>query len=123
MSWIRDLMSRRQIDRDLDDEIQQHLDEKIDGLVSQGMSRESALLAAHREFGNVAHLQERGRDVWRWQPVEEFFADLRFAIRQLRKAGESLRDIAAELNRRGIKTKEGRPWLFTTIKGILNRVA
>ncbi|MSQ94419.1 MAG: recombinase family protein [Gemmataceae bacterium] len=44
-------------------------------------------------------------------------------IRKLRAAGESLRAIAAELNVRGIGTKEGRPWLFTTVKGILARAA
>jgi len=86
MSWIGSLISRRRIDRDLADEIQAHLDEKIEGLVAQGLSREQALLAARREFGNVAHFEERGRDVWRWQPVEEIFSDLRFAVRQLRKA-------------------------------------
>jgi putative ABC transport system permease protein len=85
MSWIGDLLSRRRIERDLADEIQAHLDEKADALVAQGLSRERALLAARREFGNVAHTVECGRDVWRWRPVEEFFADLRFAVRQLRK--------------------------------------
>lgn len=44
-------------------------------------------------------------------------------IRELREAGESLRAIADELNRRGISTKEGRPWIHTTVKGILARAA
>ena len=44
-------------------------------------------------------------------------------IRQLRTKGESLRAIAADLNRRRVATKEGRPWLFTTIQGILSRAA
>src|SRR5262249_5495427 len=39
-------------------------------------------------------------------------------MRELRAAGESLRAIAAELNKRSIGTKEGRPWKFTSIKGI-----
>lgn len=42
---------------------------------------------------------------------------------QLRAAGQTLRDIAAELNKRGVATKEGRPWLFTSVKGILARQA
>jgi predicted permease len=86
MSWIGDLVSRRRIERDLADELQAHLDERVDALVSQGLSCDQARLAARREFGNVAHIAERGRDVWRWLPVEDFFADLRFAVRQLRKA-------------------------------------
>jgi hypothetical protein len=40
-----------------------------------------------------------------------------------RRVVQSLRAIAAELNRQGIQTKEGRQWFFTTIQGILNRAA
>ena len=86
MSWLGDLLLRRQIESDLAAEIQAHLDEKVDGLVAQGLSRESARLAARREFGNVTRTEERGREVWRWRAVEDFLADLRFAVRQLRKA-------------------------------------
>jgi DNA invertase Pin-like site-specific DNA recombinase len=44
-------------------------------------------------------------------------------MQDLRAAGESLRDIAEELNRRGICTKEGRPWKHTSAQGILARAA
>jgi site-specific DNA recombinase len=44
-------------------------------------------------------------------------------MRCLRSTGESLRDIAAELNRRGIATKEGRAWIHTSVKGILARAS
>lgn len=44
-------------------------------------------------------------------------------VRELRAAGESMRAIAAELNRRQIATKEGKPWKHSTIQSILNRVA
>jgi site-specific DNA recombinase len=44
-------------------------------------------------------------------------------IRELRAAGETLRDIAAELNRRGVATKGGKPWHFGTVKRILERAA
>lgn len=44
-------------------------------------------------------------------------------MRELRAAGETLRDIADELNRREIQTKEGKPWKHTTVKGILARAA
>jgi site-specific DNA recombinase len=33
----------------------------------------------------------------------------------------SYRAIARELNKRGIPTKKGRPWIYTTVKGILSR--
>lgn len=44
-------------------------------------------------------------------------------LRDLRAAGMSLRTIAAELNARGIATKEGRPWIFTSVAGILARAS
>jgi DNA invertase Pin-like site-specific DNA recombinase len=53
-------------------------------------------------------------------PAEQAAIEL---ISKLRAAGKSLRGIAAELNRRGIGTKQGGQWLFTTVKGILARAA
>ena len=44
-------------------------------------------------------------------------------IRELRDAGESLRKIAAELERRQIATKEGKPWTHSTIQRIVSRAA
>ena len=44
-------------------------------------------------------------------------------MKELRAAGETLRDIADELNRRGIHTKEGKGWKHTTVSGILARAA
>ncbi len=46
------------------------------------------------------------------------------AIRRLKAAGQSLREIAAEMARRGILTKEGKAqWSHTTIARILQRTA
>ena len=47
-------------DRDLADEIAQHLEEKVDALVAAGMPREKPSAAARREFGNVTLIEERG---------------------------------------------------------------
>jgi predicted permease len=49
------------------------------------MSERDARLAARREFGNVAAISERGREVWQWPVIESFFTDVRFGLRQLRK--------------------------------------
>lgn len=86
MRWFSDLFSRRQLHQDLADEIQQHLEEKIDELIGSGMSRQEAATAARREFGNVVRLQEKSRDVWRWSAMEDLFTDVRYALRQLRKS-------------------------------------
>lgn len=85
MNWIRQLFTRRQVYRDLAEEIRQHLDEKVDALVQSGLSREEAVAAARREFGNVTSLEERGREVWQWPTVESLVFDIRYALRQLRR--------------------------------------
>jgi DNA invertase Pin-like site-specific DNA recombinase len=41
----------------------------------------------------------------------------------LRAARTSLRDIAGELDRRGIPTKSGRPWKHSTVHDVLKRLA
>ena len=44
-------------------------------------------------------------------------------MKELRAAGQTLRNIAAELNRRNVATKEGGQWKHTTVSGILARAA
>jgi predicted permease len=85
MNRIKQLFTRRRLYDDLSEEIRQHLEEKIDTLIQKGMSREEAAAAARREFGNVASLEERGREVWQWPSLESVFLDLRYALRQLRR--------------------------------------
>ncbi|MGC2388907.1 MAG: ABC transporter permease [Candidatus Acidiferrum sp.] len=84
MSKLKQFFSRRRVYNDLSDEIRQHLEEKIEEFVAHGMTRKEAAEAARREFGNVALLEEDSRDVWRWLPIEHFFADARYALRMLR---------------------------------------
>src|SRR5215469_1835316 len=86
MTWLRQLFSRRRLYDDLSEEIQQHLEEKIAGLVAEGMSRADATRAARREFGNVSQTEEESREVWRWPSLESFLADIRFGARTLRKS-------------------------------------
>ncbi|HYK88026.1 MAG TPA: ABC transporter permease, partial [Acidobacteriota bacterium] len=85
MKWIRHLSSRRKLYGELSEEIQAHLEEKVDELVAGGMSRHEAAAAARREFGNVTLIEERGRDVWRWPSLDDFLMDVRFGVRMLRR--------------------------------------
>jgi len=86
MNWIKQLFSRRRLYSDLSAEIQEHLAEKVDELVASGMSREEATTAARREFGNVLLLEERSREVWQWPALENFFRDVRYGARMLRRS-------------------------------------
>ena len=46
--------------------IQGHLEEKIAELIDDGMVREETERIAHREFGGVALIEQRSREVWQW---------------------------------------------------------
>jgi macrolide transport system ATP-binding/permease protein len=85
MNWLKQLISRRRLYNDLSDEIQEHLDEKIEELVAAGVPRKEASARARREFGNVTLLKEDSRAVWRWPSIEGFLTDLRYGVRVLRK--------------------------------------
>jgi putative ABC transport system permease protein len=85
MNWTKQLFSRQHLYRDLSAEIEEHLAEKVDELVAGGMSREEATFAARREFGNILLIEERSREVWQWPILENFFRDVRYGARMLRK--------------------------------------
>jgi predicted permease len=84
MIWLDRLIHRRRLEQDLAEEIRQHLDEREAEFRANGLSAEEAHYAARRAFGNVTRLEEEGRVVWRWNRLEDLYADLRYAVRQLR---------------------------------------
>jgi hypothetical protein len=84
MHWLRQLFTRRQIYRDLSEEIKQHLAEKVEALMAEGMSRRDAEYAAKREFGNIARIEESAHEPWMWPRAENILSDIRFAFRKLR---------------------------------------
>lgn len=83
--WLRQIIARRRLSSDLSEEIRQHLSEKIEELIADGIPREAALHRARREFGNIARIEEQGREVWSWPWIENRLADLSFAFRQMRR--------------------------------------
>ena len=50
------------------------------------MPAEEAMRTARREFGNIAMIEQRGREVWQWPTIESFCGDVKFALRQLGKS-------------------------------------
>src|SRR4051812_940663 len=73
------------VDRTLDEEMQFHIEARVDDLVAAGMTREAAELAASRQFGNRLRIRESSRDVKLLPWVESVFKDIRFALRMFRK--------------------------------------
>jgi predicted permease len=85
MNWLSQLFLRRRMYGELSEEIREHLEEKTDELVAGGMSREEATRTARRAFGNVGLAEENARGVWRWVSIENFFTDVRYGLRMLRR--------------------------------------
>ncbi|MGA7318476.1 MAG: ABC transporter permease [Silvibacterium sp.] len=84
MSWLTRVFHRRDLYRDLAEEVREHLEEKTEQFIREGMSREEAEHAARRAFGNSAVIEQHGREAWQWLRLESLIADARFALRQLR---------------------------------------
>ena len=72
--------------QELAEEMRQHLEERAEELMGQGVPREEAEYQAKREFGNMTHIEERSREAWMWPLIESVWADVKFAVRQLRKS-------------------------------------
>jgi predicted permease len=83
MNWLTQLFSRKRLNHELAEEIQAHLDEKVEELIAEGMSREEAMRSARVEFGNVGVIEENCREVWSWPSVENLFFDIRYSLRAL----------------------------------------
>ena len=86
MRWLRQLFSRSRRYDDLSVSIQEHIEQKTEELMDEGMSRNEASQAARRAFGNVTLFEERGREAWQVHWLESLWADLRFALYQLWKS-------------------------------------
>ncbi|HEV3149343.1 MAG TPA: ABC transporter permease [Acidobacteriaceae bacterium] len=86
MQWLERLFPRYRRYDDLAVSIQEHLEERTEELMEGGMTRDEATQKARREFGNVTVIAERSRQVWQSPMLESIWADVRFALHQLRKA-------------------------------------
>jgi macrolide transport system ATP-binding/permease protein len=84
----------KRLDESVDDEVRFHLETRIEQLMRNGRSREEARAEALEQFGDPREVTERCRRIdergARRRAMTEFFsdalADVRFAVRSLRKA-------------------------------------
>lgn len=79
--------------RDVEDELQFHLQTKVDELVQRGLEPAAARREAERQFGDLRAIQREGerlgremhQKAQRRDHFDEFVQDLRYALRTLRK--------------------------------------
>ncbi len=76
-NWFR----RTKLERDLDRELQYHLERRVTDLESSGLPAEEARRRAMQELGGVAQIQEEARDIWFGRWLLDFTYDLRFSVR------------------------------------------
>jgi putative ABC transport system permease protein len=83
--WLRikALLNRKQLDRDLEDELAYHLDMRAQKNRNAGMNAEEARCAARRTIGNTSQLKEISREMWTFAWFETFWQDVRYAARVL----------------------------------------
>ena len=86
MRWFARFFSVRRRYEDISISIQEHIEERTEELMADGMSSKQAEQTARREFGNVTLVEERSREVWLWPAFESVLADLKFAFRRLGKS-------------------------------------
>jgi len=83
MQLFSRILNRRRRYDDLSVSIQEHIDERTDELMEEGMPRDEAERLARRDFGNVTLLRERSREVWQWRRLETLLMDLKHVCRRL----------------------------------------
>ena len=84
--YLRALRHGSQLDRDVDRELQFHIQMETEKYVNAGMSEEAARTAALRHFGGVQKTQEEIRDERKVSIVDTLRQDVRFGLRTLRRS-------------------------------------
>ncbi len=76
----------RSREKELKEEIENHLKMAAGDRVKRGASPDEARHAAHREFGNVDLVRATTREQWGRQWIDRLFQDSRYGLRILRKS-------------------------------------
>ena len=83
---IANLFSLAKVDREIDAEFKSHIEMRIEGNLAAGMSRHEARREALLRFGNRSAMQERTAEADASLYLASVGADIRYAIRQLRRS-------------------------------------
>jgi predicted permease len=76
----------RKRNADLERELNADLGLEEEEQRERGLSPDEAHYAARRAFGNSALIRDQTRETWGWVPLERWWQDFRFALRQLARA-------------------------------------
>jgi predicted permease len=82
---LKSILLGRRAERELDEELQFHLEHKIEEGIANGLSPKEARYAAMRAMDGLEQQKERVRDARRIHWLTDFLDDAGFAIRSLRR--------------------------------------
>jgi macrolide transport system ATP-binding/permease protein len=80
------LLSKRSLERDMDEELHFHLQMEITENLRRGMTPDQARLTALRRFGGVAQIKETYLEAHALPVIQVLWQDLRFGFRMLRRS-------------------------------------
>jgi putative ABC transport system permease protein len=83
---LRSLFKRNQVEQDLSEELEYHLEQKTKEYAASGMPIEEARRKARREFGGIEQTKEICRDTRRVSYIQDLLQDLEFGLRMLRNS-------------------------------------
>jgi putative ABC transport system permease protein len=83
---LRSLFHRQKADEELDEELRDHIEQKTQQYIAQGMTPQEARRSAVLEMGGLEKRKEECRDARGIQFFETFAQDLRYGLRMLRKS-------------------------------------
>ena len=83
---LRKVFDRRAVEREIDDEMRQHIELETADLVARGFSQKEARRQAMMAFGGVARYTEEAKDAWPLRSLTYVLGDLTYAARSLRRA-------------------------------------
>jgi putative ABC transport system permease protein len=83
---FRSVFRRERVDRELDEELQYHLQRETDQALNAGLPPEEARYAARRAMGAIAKSKEESRDARRVNFLDDLVRDLQYAGRSMRRS-------------------------------------
>jgi predicted permease len=81
--WLRSLAQRREVKREIDEELRFHLDQRTAENLAAGMSPQEAARAARKRFGNEQKIREECRERTGAGRMDDMCRDLRQGARRL----------------------------------------
>src|SRR5438046_679886 len=81
----RFILRRTHVEQELDEELQFHLDHKIEEGIARGLSPKQARYVALRAMDGVEQRKEEMRDMRRMHWLTDLMDDVKYAVRSLRR--------------------------------------